>query len=525
MTVELVVDGRPISVEDESLTLLDVLRGPLGLRTVKDGCAPQGQCGCCTVLVDGAPRVACVTPVRRVRGRTVTTVAGLEPADAARWSEAFCATGASQCGFCSPGIVLRLHAEAAKASPDPAQALLAHLCRCTGWQPILEAFDLATGAGSDAGVTVAVRGRDLGAASARATAEGHSPQRVAPDVALGAGGFADDSAPADALVAIPDGAGGWVVAESLPAARRAAGKVQGRRTTVAAAPPIAVPPGSWARVLQTSWVDPAPVETDAAWCAPGREPVGPLTNGGAFGAKRSSPLAVAARALADAHGRPVRALWSREDTVRLGAKRPPLAAGIDPATARVVVHVARTAGIEAALRAGLGPGVDAEIVELDVPGPPTSCELRAAGWAEGVCLRAAVLGRTEPVTQPEGGTAQVVIDEGGVRVRVVVDGEADATVVRSYCIGAVHMALSWVSSEALAVAADGSVEDLTVRSLGILRAIDMPPVHVTIEAAGTPAEPTSGPLPVSDAVFAATAAALWERHGWAPSWPTRRPVR
>ena len=147
MTVELVVNGRPVAVDDESLTLLDVLRGRLGLRTVKDGCAPQGQCGCCTVLVDGAPRVACVTPVRRVRGRSITTVEGLDPGEAARWSEAFCAAGASQCGFCSPGIVLRLHAEAAKPAPDPGQALLAHLCRCTGWQPIIIEPVATTGVG------------------------------------------------------------------------------------------------------------------------------------------------------------------------------------------------------------------------------------------------------------------------------------------------------------------------------------------------------------------------------------------
>ena len=61
------------------VSLLDALREDLGARSVKDGCSPQGQCGCCTVLVDGAPRVACVTPVRRVAGRSVTTAAGLDP--------------------------------------------------------------------------------------------------------------------------------------------------------------------------------------------------------------------------------------------------------------------------------------------------------------------------------------------------------------------------------------------------------------------------------------------------------------
>src|SRR4051794_1285393 len=78
--VSLEVDGRAVTLEDRGGTLLDALRDGLGLTVVKDGCAPQGQCGCCTVLVDGAPRVACVTALRRVAGRRITTVDGLDPA-------------------------------------------------------------------------------------------------------------------------------------------------------------------------------------------------------------------------------------------------------------------------------------------------------------------------------------------------------------------------------------------------------------------------------------------------------------
>ena len=130
----LTVDGRPVEVPDDGATLLAVLRERLGLRTAKDGCSPQGQCGCCTVLVDGQPRVACVTPARRVRGRSVTTLDGLDADERAAWGDAFCATGASQCGFCTPGIVVRLSGLAAKGAEvdDTAaveQALLAHLCR------------------------------------------------------------------------------------------------------------------------------------------------------------------------------------------------------------------------------------------------------------------------------------------------------------------------------------------------------------------------------------------------------------
>src|SRR5690606_22250745 len=138
-----------VDVDDDAGSLLDALRDHLGVRSPKDGCSPQGQCGCCTVLVDGAPRVACVTPVRRVAGRAVTTVEGLDAPVREAWGAAFCGTGASQCGFCTPGIVLRLEGLRAKGAPEPGpdreaaveRALAAHLCRCTGWRTVLDAFD------------------------------------------------------------------------------------------------------------------------------------------------------------------------------------------------------------------------------------------------------------------------------------------------------------------------------------------------------------------------------------------------
>jgi len=531
MPTDLTVDGRAVHVADDTVTLLAVLRDQLQIRSVKDGCSPQGQCGCCTVLVDGVARVACVTPVRRVAGRSVTTVDGLAPEVSARWADAFCATGASQCGFCSPGIVLRLVAEAAKPTPDPAQALLAHLCRCTGWTPILDAFDAATGPGPVAPFA----GRDPEAAARRAELEGGVTQRVGPEVVVGRAGCAEDSAPPEALVAVPDGQGDWALGDTPAEARRAAGKIQGRRTTAVVPPPVAVPPGDWDRVLQTAWVDPAYLETDASWCVPGGEPAGALGNGGAFGAKVDSPVPAAARLLADRTGRAVRVLWSREDAVRLGPKRPPLAAGIDRAAGRVVVRVAATPGIDERLRAGLAAGCaaagmapgDIELVVEQVPlaGPPTSTALRAAGWAEGVCLAAAVIDRPlGPLRQPGGGTARVTVAPGAggpVIVEVDAGDPLDAVVLRSYVIGAVHMGLSWVSSEQVTVSADGTVGDLTVRSLGVLRAVDMPPVELRIAAAPAGAVP----LAVGDAVFAATAAAVWAAHEWAPSWPTGRPVR
>src|SRR5258707_15378844 len=103
-----VCDGRPVDLDVEAgESVLVVLRERLGLMSVKDGCAPQGQCGCCTVLVDGDPRVACVTPATRVAGRAVTTVEGLDRELRGTLAAAFVATGGSQCGFCTPGIVMR----------------------------------------------------------------------------------------------------------------------------------------------------------------------------------------------------------------------------------------------------------------------------------------------------------------------------------------------------------------------------------------------------------------------------------
>lgn len=526
------VDGRVVEVAADGASLLEVLRDRLGIRSVKDGCSPQGQCGCCTVLIDGAPRVACVTPVRRVAGRLVTTLDGLDPDERQMWAEAFSGTGASQCGFCTPGIIMRLAGLRARASarggdeapetatmPDHAaveRALAAHLCRCTGWRTILEAWDRVVSAGPGPGITPAPVAwplrRDVTAAGQRAALEGGASQRVGPQVALGQGGFADDSAPADALVAVLDPAGEWVVAETLTGARAVAGKVQGRRTTVDARPPLTVPPGAWDAVLRTSWVEPAYLETDASWCEPGGQPVSPLANGGAFGAKMTSEVMAAARRLADEHGRPVRALWSREDVVRRGPKRPPVAGGA-MADGSGALRVIGTPGIARAV-AAVAPRLVVE--EIDAPGPPTSSALRAAGWAEALVLLSGAARATSPMTSPSGAVVEVEVGTDLVRVRVACGDPLDDVVLRSYCIGAVHMALGWVRSEGLAVDDDGIVGDLTIRSFGILRAADMPNVEVEIDPA------TGPPVNGSDAVFAATAAATWLQLGCPPDLPVRR---
>lgn len=512
------LDGRSVVVPGEG-SLLDALREHLGVRSPKDGCSPQGQCGCCTVWVDGKPRVACVTPVTRVVGRSVTTVDGL--ADGGRWAEAFAVCGASQCGFCTPGIIMRLAAltpDELVSRPTVDSALKAHLCRCTGWTTIVEAAALI-GRGTRSSSTWSDRAR------ARAEVEGGVRQDLGPQVALGRGGFADDSAPADALVAVRalsgPAAGGWVVAESLAAARRASGKVQGRRTTAPVSWPIEIPPGSWARTLRTTWVEPAYLEPDAAWAEPGGAVHGPLGNGGAFGGKLDSEVADVARRLADEHGRPVRVLSTREDVVRHGPKRPPLAIGM-AADGTGVVRIARTPGVAEAI-ATIAP--DLEVVEVDVVGPPTSGELRGAGWLE-VAVVLSSLASSDTVTSPAGATATAHIDDDGtVHLRVACGADpsdaAELTVLRSYCLGAAHMALGLVRSEAIAVGVDGVPLDLTIRSFGVLRAVDTPTVHVEIDTSG-PIAPSDAMVSGSEAVMGAVAAAAWRRAGFPPSWPTER---
>jgi hypothetical protein len=487
------------------------------------------------VWIDGAPRVACVTPARRVAGRSVTTLEGLDPDRLESWADAFSATGASQCGFCTPGIVMRLAALQERGDGPVEEsaverALAAHLCRCTGWRTIVDAARLAgscqTGTTGVTGTTGAAAGRDLTAAAHRAALEGGALQTVGPSVPLGQGGFADDTAPSDALVAVPDGGGGWAVAETLREARAAAGKVQGRRSTIELRYPLEVPPGPWRQTLRTTWVEPAYLETDASWCRPGGEPATPLANGGAFGAKLASPAPDVARRLADEHGRPVRVLLSREDTVRLGPKRPPVAAGVG-LDGTGVMRVVRTPGVADAVHS-VAPGIIVE--EVDVAGPPTSAAIRGAGWVETAVLLAVLSGLRDDsgpergsemrVELGSGATAEASIAaDGAVGVRVSCGLALDDVVLRSYCTGAAHMALSWVRSEGLAVDEEGEPCDLTIRSFGILPARETPAVHV--EIVHSERSPVNG----SDAVFAAVAAAAWLDAGLTQDWPTGGPDR
>jgi len=155
------------------------------------------------------------------------------------------------------------------------------------------------------------------------------------------------------------------------------------------------------------------------------------------------------------------------------------------------------------------------VTEVDVPGPPTSSQVRGAGWAEAAVLLAAARGEPGWITCPGGGSATASVDgDGSISVEVRAGRALDETVLRSYCTGAAHMAYSWVTSESLGVDPEGLVHDLTVRSFGIVSAAKMPAVHVDVLDDGS--EPVNG----SDAVFAAVAAAVWIDQELPPTWPT-----
>ncbi len=148
---EFILNGTPVSVGDHHEHLLTALRDELGVMSPKDGCSPSGQCGCCTVIVDGKARVSCQTSLEKTAGTNVLTLEGVDEAERQNMADAFAAHGALQCGFCTPGIVMRTKAMIDKKGADltraNAAALLgAHLCRCTGYIKILDAVeDLAKG--------------------------------------------------------------------------------------------------------------------------------------------------------------------------------------------------------------------------------------------------------------------------------------------------------------------------------------------------------------------------------------------
>ena len=149
------VNGEDVEVEAPGMRrLLDVLREELGLTGTKEGCG-EGECGACTVLLDGAPVDSCLVPICQVEGAAVATVEGLaapspEGAVLDPLQGAFLEAGGAQCGICTPGMLMAARAYLdAGGGPDETairEAIAGNLCRCTGYTKIVEAIAIAAGA-------------------------------------------------------------------------------------------------------------------------------------------------------------------------------------------------------------------------------------------------------------------------------------------------------------------------------------------------------------------------------------------
>jgi selenium-dependent xanthine dehydrogenase len=188
------LNGEPVEVQPEpGETLLDLLRDRRGLRSMKEGCAPEGSCGACTVLIDGHAVVSCTHLADRLAGHDVVTLEGLAPAVREAWADAFVAAGAIQCGFCTPGIIMKAEA-LIRRSPDPtreetAHALAGNTCRCTGYAKVVEAIQAA--AAARRGESFAVEPASGPLAPARGVGA-RAPRYEGRDIALGKRPFVGD---------------------------------------------------------------------------------------------------------------------------------------------------------------------------------------------------------------------------------------------------------------------------------------------------------------------------------------------
>ncbi|MHA2309423.1 MAG: 2Fe-2S iron-sulfur cluster-binding protein, partial [Candidatus Heimdallarchaeaceae archaeon] len=148
MNVTFTLNGKEITVDyEEGMSTLDILREVCLIKSCKDGCSGQGFCGACTILLESRARMSCRLKPSSIEGKEIITIEGLSVAEKEIISKSLVKEGAIQCGFCTPGITLKIKGFLDKnpisTREDKAKAISSNLCRCTGYQRILDAMETA----------------------------------------------------------------------------------------------------------------------------------------------------------------------------------------------------------------------------------------------------------------------------------------------------------------------------------------------------------------------------------------------